>query len=1301
MGTVMHSISLYGNSMLCRERDEDLHENDGYEKKEGAQDVSEMRKIRHSIRKIWKRRRKWKQKIKNGKIRKEKKGAMTELKLDFHNIRGYMRKDQEVMERMVREKIDILMLEETKKKWDDEPYKERGYRYYEVRATNKEGERGSRGGLLCMVRDILSERVIEIKAETNIQWIKVCTGQKRTQTTGDIFVCNVYIPPDRDREGRERRAEILGDLTKDVRELRKRGMIVIGGDMNARMSVNGDEMTNAEGEALEIWAAANELVIVNKDEQICKGKYTREQEIQCEDGSCHIQRSTLDYVLVSAECYHHVSSLTICNDKLGSDHKPISLSLTNLHLLRSPTSSSSLPAQININNVEDYDKQVYSRALRREMEKFREEYESMKDDEDAKAKVELELALLRRALLQAGSEAFGAKPPANAPSQAYLSAETKQVLEERNEMMERMISAHERGEPREELMTWMNEYREIKKRAKKMVKKDKKKVRVKMYERMEETKDMRVYWKLMDILRNKKKKSQMPVLTDKDGTIYSDTSSKLDYVRRYNLELGKEDEKIVIEERKKRNDEDECIEHEHKSKNDEEREKISEAATFHTKVEEKLKEMMKEMKENEELDKDFTMKELRTAIKSLKTGKACGADNVKGELIKWACDEFQLALLIVFNDVLRAEVWPEQWELGIIGPLFKGGTQSDLDDYRNITLLSVLAKLFECMLNARLMAWSEKVKLLHDEQAGFRQKRSTLDQVFLLNEIWTSRKEAGEPTVSAFIDVRKAYDRVWRNGLFVKLFEMGVNGRVWRLVRNMYSCVRRRVRVNEELTDEFRIDVGVAQGSVLSPFLYSCFINAVADELKQRGLGVDIAGERVALLLYADDIVLTMARPGDMKTALSILDDYARKWKFKYNARKSNIVVYGTQSQRDRWSRQSWKLAGEKLLVVREYKYLGIEMGNERARWSSVVKRKLTTAEMQMRILVHSGCKQGHLRPRSSVQAWKTLVRPILEYGLEIIKCTKAEMQQMERIQNYIGRRILGVPECTSATFVRNELGLETIAARQEMLQLRWWWRLANADTERLMYKVFTHRCEQVRTMRQRKEKGRDSCCVALRDVMVKHGFEAEWNDPTLLIGVTQEEWNTRVDAACSEEAKAVTREGIERGRGRMHKDVDRIMSEEPMFKDYLDEVSRSEGTRLKTLLRANALQLMGVIGKWSGQQWPESLQRCWLCATEEEDATHFVARCPAFAAERTTFVSIVRQRIHEEMMDRQLEWTEAQTISDIVLSSQAIKMNENTARSVNKTSRNYLCAIWRKRNELFGGEPKIVNKELIFVRDK
>ena len=180
--------------------------------------------------------------------------------------------------------------------------------------------------------------------------------------------------------------------------------------------------------------------------------------------------------------------------------------------------------------------------------------------------------------------------------------------------------------------------------------------------------------------------------------------------------------------------------------------------------------------------------------------------------------------------------------------------------------------------------------LLSDLQGGFREQRGTEDQIFILLEIIASRRERGLSTFLAFVDVRKAYDRVWRAGLWRKLDEAEMGGRVTDIIQTMYKKVVRTILINGERTGDFEVQAGVPQGAVLSPFLYAMYI----DGLRQKGLGVRIAGRLVPLLLYADDVVLLARTSEEMKAMHGVLEQYARQWRFEIHHGKSNIVVAGS-----------------------------------------------------------------------------------------------------------------------------------------------------------------------------------------------------------------------------------------------------------------------------------------------------------------------------------------------------------------------------------------------------------------------
>ena len=105
------------------------------------------------------------------------------------------------------------------------------------------------------------------------------------------------------------------------------------------------------------------------------------------------------------------------------------------------------------------------------------------------------------------------------------------------------------------------------------------------------------------------------------------------------------------------------------------------------------------------------------------------------------------------------------------------------------------------------------------------------------------------------LDVHKAYDTVWRDGVWVKLWDMGVKGRMWHVIKNMYEAFRSAILLVGEKSPAFRVGQGVAQGCSLSPILFSAFINGLLKAVEEAGLGIEISSGRMGEMLFADDFV--------------------------------------------------------------------------------------------------------------------------------------------------------------------------------------------------------------------------------------------------------------------------------------------------------------------------------------------------------------------------------------------------------------------------------------------------------------
>ena len=171
-----------------------------------------------------------------------------------------------------------------------------------------------------------------------------------------------------------------------------------------------------------------------------------------------------------------------------------------------------------------------------------------------------------------------------------------------------------------------------------------------------------------------------------------------------------------------------------------------------------------------ELDNPITEQEVRQAIKNLKPWKASGLDNICAEFLKYAENFVVPFLTKLFNKLYDTSYFPLDWCKSVIIPLFKKGEDSNPDNYRGISLLSIVSKVFTAILNKRLYAWAENEEKISKEQAGFRKGYSTIDHIFTLITMVKSKLDSrrGGKVYVAFIDYKKAFDTVDRDKLYEK-----------------------------------------------------------------------------------------------------------------------------------------------------------------------------------------------------------------------------------------------------------------------------------------------------------------------------------------------------------------------------------------------------------------------------------------------------------------------------------------------------------------------------------------------------
>ena len=202
------------------------------------------------------------------------------------------------------------------------------------------------------------------------------------------------------------------------------------------------------------------------------------------------------------------------------------------------------------------------------------------------------------------------------------------------------------------------------------------------------------------------------------------------------------------------------------------------------------------------------------------------------------------------------------------------GETLDVNNYRPITLLSCLSKLFTAVLNNRLDTFLEDSDILNENQAGFRQSYSTTDHIFALNCITELLRHQKKKIYCTFTDFSKAFDSVWRIGLWRKLLDSHIEGKFLNVIQNLYLNVKSCVSVNNERSPFCGSYCGVRQGENLSPVLFSLFVNdleAFLHSKNNNGIIIDAVNDdtsayiKTFTLLYADDTVIIAQDPDSLQ----------------------------------------------------------------------------------------------------------------------------------------------------------------------------------------------------------------------------------------------------------------------------------------------------------------------------------------------------------------------------------------------------------------------------------------------------
>ena len=452
---------------------------------------------------------------------------------------------------------------------------------------------------------------------------------------------------------------------------------------------------------------------------------------------------------------------------------------------------------------------------------------------------------------------------------------------------------------------------------------------------------------------------------------------------------------------------------------------------------------------------EFTLEELIKAIKALKCNKSAGPDRIPAEMLKTSSEPILHLLLKTMNKVKSTFQYPAKWAIGITSLLLKDGDDEDPNNYRAITVTDVLSKLLAIMINSRLEKWSSENKIIRKEQIGFEKKSRPSDHLFVFKTLIDTYKNQGKKLYVCFVDFQKAFDSVWRIGLFYKLIKYGMDIGFIKLIKNMYDKTSQSLKINNETTRCFRTYKGVKQGCILSPRLFNIFLNDLPEIFDNScnpvNLGTD---QKINCLMYADDLIILSESEEGLQECMHKLDKYTDKWGLKINIDKTKVMII----QKGGRKKLAKFYCGDNILKnTNSYKYLGTIISDTGSFKLNEINLKKKGLRASFIISKNIG---PYSKPSTSIKIFEKVIEPILLYNCEVtgaffpdtwnydkfIKQMWNIGDEMNKVVLGFLRQLLGVNKKTCNTAIQGETGKHPICIKIFTHIIKYWIRLSTTQ---------------------------------------------------------------------------------------------------------------------------------------------------------------------------------------------------------------------------------------------------------------
>ena len=402
-------------------------------------------------------------------------------------------------------------------------------------------------------------------------------------------------------------------------------------------------------------------------------------------------------------------------------------------------------------------------------------------------------------------------------------------------------------------------------------------------------------------------------------------------------------------------------------------------------------------------------------IRDMKDNKSPGVDGIPPKLLLEIVDQISIPLATVFNLSLEEGIVPLEWKEANIIPLFKKGSRNKSENYRPVSLTSVICKLLERLIKDHLVDFLVKNKLINPSQHGFLKARSCLTNMLCFLEDVTKWLDEGSPVDIIYLDFKKAFDKVPHQRLLLKLKAHGIGNGMINWIEKWLIDRRQRVVVDGEVSNWKAVLSGVPQGSVLGPILFLIYINDLDDDITSK------------VLKFADDTKVFRKIKSDagrqhLQDDLNKLIEWSEKWQMLFNFGKCKCLHTGHGNEDAQYT-----MGDTVLNTTLKEKDLGLTISADMKvseQCGIAAAKGNQILGLIRRIIVY---KEKEL----IIPLYKTIVRPHLEYCIQAWRpYRKKDIDMLERVQR---RATKMIPKLRNISYEMRlkECGLTTLETRR------------------------------------------------------------------------------------------------------------------------------------------------------------------------------------------------------------------------------------------------------------------------------